>query len=161
MADEQVIKPHGIDVNIAPYAFQHYAKDFYEAYKKHKEGPKFSPARLFLIGRSIELAAKGLLLRQGRTAKDIANISHNLDAACDAGVLSAYGISLTATEEAELKKANEYYARKGFEYFLFNTPGVALDRSGPQIALSGWPGLPDESILEALLNKLLSPSLLY
>ena len=159
MAKDQVIKVGSIDVQITPFAFQHYAKDFYEAYKKHKSGPKFSPARLFLLTRSIELAAKSLHLKQGRTADDLRRVGHDLEAACESGLLLAYGVSLSTSEETELRKANDYYERKGFEYFLFNLPGVPLDRSGPQLAGSGWPNLPDESVLEALLNKLLSPSL--
>ena len=159
MAMATVINPDGIEVKISPFAFQHYAKDFYEAYKKHKGGPKFSPARLFLLTRSIELAAKSLHLGQGCTVIDLRRMSHDLEAACDVSILALYGISLSVDEETELKKANGYYAPKGFEYFLFSLPGVPTERSGPQMALSGWPGLPDESILEALLDKLLSPKL--
>ncbi|MBI2486236.1 MAG: hypothetical protein HYW01_04610 [Deltaproteobacteria bacterium] len=159
MTEYQVIKPVGIDANITPFAFQHYAKDFYEAYEKHKGGPRFSPARLFLLTRSIELAAKALHLGQGRTVSDVLRLDHDLEAACEPEILAAYGISITAAEEVELKKANEYYQRKGFEYFLFRMPGIPVDRSGPQQAASGWLGLPDEGVLESLLGKLLMPRL--
>ena len=157
MSDPHVIEPVGFDARMAPFAFQHYARDFFEAYKKHKGGPKFSPARLFLLTRSIELAAKALHLDQGRTYDDIVALRHDLKAACYPQILAAYGISLEQIEEAELKKANEYYKRKGFEYFLYKHPGVAVDRSGPQQAASGWPALPDEGILESVLGKLLQP----
>ncbi|MGH7802549.1 MAG: hypothetical protein ACREOW_18320 [Thermodesulfobacteriota bacterium] len=160
MTENQVIEGVGvINVGITPFAFQFYAKDFYEAYKNHKTDARFSPARLFLLTRSIELAAKALHLKQGRTANDLLHIDHDLEKACDSSILMAYGISLTANEEEELKKANNYYKNKGFEYFLFNLQGVPLDRSGPQQALSGWRDLPDENTLKALLNKLLSPKL--
>jgi len=76
LSRDQVIKVGGINVHISPYAFQHYAKDFYEAYKKHKRGPKFSPARFFLITRSIELAAKSLHLGRGRTAEYLRKLGH-------------------------------------------------------------------------------------
>lgn len=156
---DQVIRPAGINVNITPFAFQHYAKDFYEAYIKHKGGPKFSPARLFLLARSIELAAKSLHLAHGRELDDIVHMDHNLEAACDPNVLVSFGITQTQVEEIELKKANDYYRCKGFEYFLFKLPGVPMERSGPQQALSGWPRLPDESTLEALLHRLVAPKL--
>lgn len=159
MATHQITGAGGIDANIAPFAFQHYAKDFFEAYRKHKGGAKFSPARFFLLTRSIELAAKGLHLAQGRKFSDISRINHDLEAACEQGILTAYGIALTTAEQAELKKANRYYKGKGFEYFLFKFPGVSVDRSGPQQALSGWPDLPDENVLEALLTRLLAPRL--
>jgi hypothetical protein len=155
MSNPRIIKR----VGTAAFAFQFYARDFFEAYKKHKVGPRFSPARLFLLTRSIELAAKGLHLGQGRTHKDVFALKHDLEATCQPQILATYGISLEPAEEAELKKANEYYKRKGFEYFLYSLPGVPVDRSGPQQALSGWPALPDESILESLLCRLLEPSL--
>lgn len=159
MNNPHVSKPVGFDAITAPFAFQHYARDFFEAYKKHKGGWRFSPARLFLLARSIELAAKGLHLGQGRTHNDVFALKHDLEAACQPQILATYGISLDPAEEVELKKANEYYKRKGFEYFLYKLPGVAEDRSGPQQALSGWPALPDESILESVLAKLLEPRL--
>jgi len=84
---------------------------------------------------------------------------HNLEVACEPRILAAYGITLTSAEQVELKRANKYYKGKGFEYFLFKLPGVSDERSGPQQALSGWPDLPDESVLEALLSKLLTPRL--
>jgi hypothetical protein len=149
----------GINANIAPFAFQHYAKDFFEAYAKHKGGAKFSLARLFLIARSIELAAKSLHLAQGEVLSKIKNMKHDLEAACEQRILAKYEIILTSAEQVELKRANKYYKGKGFEYFLFKFPGVTDDRSGPQQALSGWPDLPDESVLEVLLSKLLTPRL--
>jgi len=155
----QVINVPSTSVSITPFAFQHYAKDFYEAYQKHKGGPKFSPARFFLITRSIELAAKSLHLAAGRTAKDLKELGHDLEAACEGSVLAQFRITLTSTEAEELKKANQYYEGKGFEYFLFKFPGVSMERSGPQQALSGWRGLPDETVLESLLLKLVSPKL--
>jgi hypothetical protein len=154
------IRPSGFYANISPHAFQYYARDFYNAYTNHKGGRKFSPARLFLLSRSIELAAKALHLAQGSAAKKLSHINHDLELVCDQQILSAYGITQTYTELFELKKANKYYKGKGFEYFLFRFPGVAIERTGPQQALSGWPDLPEESILEGLLDRLLTPKLL-
>lgn len=156
---DQVINVPSANLSITPFAFQHYAKDFYEAYTKHKAGPKFSPARFFLLTRSIELAAKSLHLAAGRSADDVIDLGHDLEAACEAGALEHFGITLIPAETVELQKANQYYKAKGFEYFLFKFPGVPMERSGPQQALSGWPGLPDESVLESLLIKLVTPKL--
>jgi hypothetical protein len=157
---DQVISVPSITVNITPFGFQFYAKDFFEAYTKHKSSQKYSPARLFLLTHSIELAAKSLHLAQGRCLADILRLGHDLEAVCDPDILAPFGISLTQAEEVELKKANDYYKGKGFEYFLFKFRGVPMERSGPQQALSAWPGLPDESILESLLVKLVAPNLL-
>ncbi len=159
MTVHQITNVGGIDANITPFAFQHYAKDFFEAYKKHKGVTKFSPARLFLIARSIELALKSLHLAQGEAPSKIKKIDHDLEVACEKRILDAYGITLTSAEQMELKRANKYYKGKGFEYFLFRFPGVSLERSGPQQAASGWRDLPDESVLEGLCIKLLTPNL--
>ena len=86
-------------------------------------------------------------------------LDHDLEAACEASVFAHFGITLIAAEMLELRKANKYYKGKGFEYFLFKFSGVKMERSGPQQALFGWPGLPDESVLESILNKLLTPKL--
>jgi hypothetical protein len=156
---DQVIEVPGESLGITPFAFQHYAKDFLAAYSNHKPGPKFSPARFFLLTRSIELAAKSLHLAQGRVLGDVLALQHDLEAACAPKVLEAYGITVTASEAMELGKANRYYKGKGFEYFLFKFPGVPMERSGPQQALSGWPDLPDEGVLEGLVTRLLAPKL--
>lgn len=74
-------------------------------------------------------------------------------------VLTRFSVSLTEEETVEFEKANKYCKGKGFEHFLFKLPGVAMERSGPQQALSGWPELPDESVLEVLLIKLVAPEL--
>src|SRR5580658_504835 len=95
-----------------PYAFQHYAKDFYEAYKKHKSNQRFSPARFFLLTRSIELAGKAL--HAGNGFRNFRKLGHGLKAACKAGVLAKYAITLTSAEQAELRKADRYYKVKGF-----------------------------------------------
>ena len=92
----------------------------------------------------------------GSIARDLHQINHDLLYACPPSVLAAQGITLTPKEQTELRKANEYYSNKGFEYFFFQLRGVPEDRSGPQAALSGWPNCPDESTLEAVLEKLLA-----
>ncbi len=177
--------------NNDPFAFQWYAKDFYEAYKKHKGGSRFSPARLFLLSRSIELAAKALHLgktvRRSKsdpdiyplpdpkkkplsandpsnwqmrwlTSDDLRKIGHDLEKACNAEILEQYGINISETEKTELKKANKFYKGKGFEYYWFKFPGISEeDRSGSELSASGWKELPDENILEGLIEKLILP----
>jgi len=155
----QRVRPIGFDANLSPFAFQHYAKDFYAAYTNHKHGPTFSPARFFLLARSIELAAKALHVAQGCEPRALFQMDHDLEAACEPAVLSAYSVSLSAAEQEELRKANRYYEGKGFEYFWFDLPGVPIARAGAQQALSGWPDLPEEALLESLLQKLLTPRL--
>lgn len=159
MKTNQVINPQGFNANITAFAFQYWARDFFEAYKSHKTTAKFSPARFYLICRSLELAFKSLHLAKGRKAKDLYRLGHDLEKAADVNILKDYGISLTIVEGTELKKANDYYKNKGFEYFLFNasTFGVLEDRSGAQMALSGYPNLPNEGVMRTLAEKVLKP----
>ena len=154
MTTPQQINTEGLNANITPFAFQHYAKDFLGAFKSHKSDVKFSPARLFLVCRSIELAAKSLNLIAGRSLEKLKTMSHDLEKACDASVLCQNNINLTAQEKDELRKANAYYKGKGFEYFIFKHPTVALESAGPELAAQGWPSLPDEVILEQIANRL-------
>jgi hypothetical protein len=148
-----------VDANIRPFAFQYYARDFYEAYKKHKSGPRFSPARYFLLSRSIELAAKSLHLADGKPAEELGNVNHNLESACDTTILNQFGISLNSQQLTELKKANDYYQHKGFEYYLYKSgdwKGSDFGSSGPEKTLQGWPDLPDLNTLESIFEMLLS-----
>ena len=158
----QIINAPTINVNITPFAFQFWAKDFYGAYKAyHTNTARFSPARFYLLSRSLELALKALHLEAGATVKRLRQLGHDLEKACDAQMLAGYQIQITPDEQSELSKANAYYKHKGFEYFLFRTPslGVPEERSGPQLAATGYPNLPEESSLESLLQKLLEPKL--
>ena len=148
-----------IEVNLSPFAFQWYAKDFYKAYQKVKGGPAFSPARLTLLAQAVELAAKSLHVHQGKRNDDLRKIGHSLIKACDVSILGVYGITLTLAEQAELKKMSDLNEVKAFEYFWFRSPGVTPELAGIMHAVKGRKGLPDESVVEELLTKLLAPRL--
>ena len=165
-----------IHLNLSPFAFQWYAKDFYEAYQKVKGGAKFSPARLTLLAQAVELAGKSLHVQQGKRDADLRKIGHDLIRVCDAVILGAYGLTLTADEAKELKKMNDLNKAKAFEYFWFEPPNsarrkpkkqkrphtappVTPELHGIMHALTGRKGLPDESVVEGLLIKLLAPKL--
>jgi hypothetical protein len=145
-----------IHVNLSPFAFQWYAKDFYEAYKKVKGEARFSPARLTLLAQAVELAAKSLHVHQGKRDADLRKIAHDLVKACDSAILGVYGITLTATE---LKKMSELNEAKAFEYFWFRSPGSTPELAGVMHALTGRRGLPEESVVEGLLIRLLVPQM--
>ena len=148
-----------IQVNLSPFAFQWYAKDFYEAYKKVKGGARFSPARLTLLAQAVELAAKSLHVHQGKRDADLRKIGHDLVKACDAAILGVYGITVTADEAIELKKISDLNEAKAFEYFWFRSPGHSAELTGLLHAVTGRKGLPDESVVEGLLIKLLAPTM--
>jgi hypothetical protein len=150
-----------IQFNLSPGAFQWYAMDFYEAYKTYKkvqESP-FSPARLTLLAQAVELAAKSLHVHQGKRDADLRKIAHDLVKACDSTILGEYGITLTADEATELKKMSELNKAKAFEYFWFKLPGFTPERAGVMHAVTGRKSLPNESVVEGLLIKLLAPTL--
>jgi len=148
-----------IEVNLSPFAFQWYAKDFHEAYQKVKGGPAFSPARLTLLAQAVELAAKSLHVHQGERDDDLRKLGHSLIKACDAAILAIYGITLSLVEQTELKKMSELNEVKAYEYFWFRAPGLTPELAGVMHAVTGRKGLPDESVVEELLIKLLAPTL--
>ena len=154
------VKVPAIQINLSPFAFQWYANDFYEAYQKVKGGPAFSPARLTLLAQAVELAAKSLHVDQGKRDADLRRqLGHSLIKACDAAILGVYGITFTLAEQTELKKMSELNEAKAFEYFWFRFPGATPEKTGVMHAVTGRKGLPDESIIEELLIKLLAPKL--
>jgi hypothetical protein len=153
-----------IHINLSPFAFQWYAKDFFEAYRAYKQKGQegetgFSPARLTLLAQAIELAAKSLHVHQGKRDADLRKIGHDLVKACGPPILAVYGITLTEDEATELKKMSALHEAKAFEYFWFDWPGYTPELAGVMHALAGQKDLPlpDESVMEELLTKFLAP----
>ena len=160
MAESQTISAPFLEVNLTPLAFRLYAKDYYDAYKSYIPEQSFSRAKYFLLCISIELAAKTLHVDQGKDHKDLLKIGHNLKRACKKNILEIYNLSLNSKEIDELTKANTYYSTKGFEYFIFKHPEIDdPNRAGGQLAMEGYPDLPNLDILEGILTKLLSADL--
>jgi hypothetical protein len=83
----------------------------------------------------------------------------NLVRAWDSTILSKYGITLTAHEATELTKMSVLHDAKAFEYFWFGRRGDTPELKGLMHTLIGRPGLPDESVVEGLLIRLLDPKL--
>jgi hypothetical protein len=148
-----------LHVNLSPFGFQWYAKDFYEAYEKVKGKSTYSPARLTLLAHAIELAAKSLHVHQGKRNADLLKIGHSLTKACDPAVLSLYGITVTAEETSELQKMSDLNEAKALGYFWFRSPHYTPELAGVMHAVTGRPGLPEETVLEGLAVKLLAPQL--
>jgi len=160
MPESQIISPPLIKVDLNPLGFRLYAKDYYEAYKSYSPEQKFSRAKYFLLCISIELATKTLHVDRGSKHDDLIKIGHNLLKACDEEILNLYNLSITSQELEELTKANTYYSTKGFEYFIFKHPDFDdPNTTGGQLAMQGYPNLPDLNILETILNKLLAAEL--
>lgn len=145
-------------VDLTTSSFGHYAKDYFAAYTAYQPPVRFSPARFFLLCRSIELAAKGLHFAAHGSVERLLKLGHRLAAACDAVVLRQHGVTLTTEQRAELSNADRYYAGKGFEYLIFKERGTKEPVSQLRIALKGWPGLPDEAVLQSVLQLLLPPA---
>ena len=121
----------------------------------------FSPARLHLLSHAIELAAKSLHVAKGRAAKDLRNIGHDLLAACSPAILADFKLQMTAAEVDSCARQTST-TRQGLRLLLVAVARVRQARRapiGPQLALSGWPGLPNEPVLAGLLEKLLTPDL--
>lgn len=159
--EAQTITAPLLTFNSSPLGSRLIAEDYYEAYKSYTPLRGFSRAKYFLACITIELAAKTLHVDQGKQYDDLVKIGHNLIRSCDPSILSAYGVVITHTEELELKKANEYYAARGFEYYHFKHPDISdPNRAGPILVLSGYPNRPDLNVLETIINKLIEAELI-
>lgn len=115
-----ISKAQPIHFNVSPTGFLVYATDFLNAYESYKSDIKFSPASYYLVCRSLELSMKSFLLAKGITRQEIKNeYGHDLQKilrkAKELGINTTSPIS--ETQEEQIVKANDWYARKGFEYF--------------------------------------------
>jgi hypothetical protein len=147
-----VITPATATVNISPIGFHHYASEFAASARQSQAGlgGTFSPVPYYLYCRSLELVLKAFLLAKGVPKDDLKRRSLNHD--LSRILLRARGhgldttISFAAHWEDEIRKANSYYASKGFEYFDV----IAAARGYPQLpALDAL-----NEIVTALLERL-------
>ena len=147
-----VITPATATVNVSPIGFHRYASEFatYARQAQAGLGGTFSPVPYYLYCRSLELVLKAFLLAKGVAKDDLKgrNLGHDLWK----NLLKARGLGLEQTIpfaahwEDEIRKANSYYASKGFEYFDV----IAAARGYPQLpALDAL-----NEIVTALLERL-------
>lgn len=111
-----------IHINVSPTGFLFYATDFLNAHESYKSDNPFSPVSYYLVCRSLELSMKSFLLAKGMTRQEIKNTKkygHDLKKilrkAKELGINTISPIS--DTQEEQIVQANNWYARKGFEYF--------------------------------------------
>ena len=142
-----VVKVQTIDVKESPLGFHRYASDVLRAADVFESGDGSSPVPYFLHCRVIELALKAFLLAKGFPKKDLkGKLGHNLEKALNSAVRN--GLQSEVTIEPKhvdvIKKANAYYADKGFEYFELGRVVV------------GSKGLPYLKILADVSSRLVS-----
>jgi hypothetical protein len=141
------IKVPPIVLHISPLGFHRYASEFLRATKDCKLNDGFSPVPYYLICRSLELALKAFLLAKGVPEKKLRkDLSHDLEKVLKKAMTMGLDkiLSVTPQHEEELKKANTYYASKGFEYFKVIR------------AMTGYRDLPDISVLSDLASLLVT-----
>ncbi len=134
-----VIKAPPMVLHISPLGFHRYASEFLRAAQGFKINDGFSPVPYYLICRSMELSLKAFLLAKGFPKRRLKerNLGHDLEKilkkAISMGLDKFFSLSPQHTEE--IRKANKYYASKGFEYFEVIK------------AMTGYRNLPDISVL--------------
>lgn len=107
-------------ISMGPTGFVVYARDFLNAYKFYKIDKPFSPAKYYLVCRSVELSLKSYLsLKKVDIDKLKRNYGHDLSKiykkAVELGITEV--VDINHEEAVEIEKANKWYCRKGFEYF--------------------------------------------
>jgi hypothetical protein len=141
-----VINVNPIVVYISPMGFHRYASEFLSAASGLKAEATFSPVPYYLICRSIELSLKSYLLAKGIPQKKLKkrDLGHDLVKVLHKAQSMGIGsiVQVTQHQEMEIKKANKYYAFKGFEYFQVVR------------AATGYRDRPDLSVLHELASVL-------
>ncbi len=106
---------------VSPLFFVNYAEDFLEASNSHFSLKPFSPVKYYLVCHSIELSLKAYLLLSGVSKNDIRkrslghNLSNILEKCEELGIENI--VQISNAQKIMLKELNEWYSRKGFEYF--------------------------------------------
>lgn len=144
----------------SPLMFQWYAKDYFRCYKETQDEQPFSPARWSLLAQALELAAKALHVTPGSRDDDLRHLGHSLMKACDPLILSSWQIELSGDEMDSLESLSKLHSARAFGYFWFNVPDKALHCSVELAsiwhAIRGRPGLPDESLIRGVVERLLA-----
>jgi hypothetical protein len=114
------VKVKTAHIDIGPTGFIVYAKDYLEGYKAYNPEMPFSPAKYYLVCRSVELALKSYLsLKKIKIEMIKYKLGHdlikNLNRAKELNINRV--VEISSAEEIEIEKANSWYNRKGFEYF--------------------------------------------
>lgn len=115
-----VLKVENIEVHVDGYWLRHYATDFLAAAESFEvPSNRFSPVPYYLICHSIELSLKSFLFSAGYKRKDRKKLNHDLEKALNAAEDRGLGehIEISEDERESLKKANNLYSKKEFEYF--------------------------------------------
>lgn len=135
--------------NFSPAAFRRWANQFYQC-RQSFQCPDFSPVPYFLLCRAIELQFKAVHLEQlkadhpgHQTQYDVKKLfNHKLIKSYEA--LPAAHRTLSREQLKLLKKADEIYKGKGFEY-------VNVDHAG-----LGFSNFPDLSDLDELAKAIMT-----
>jgi len=118
---DYILKAESAHYFVSPYFFIKYAEDFFEASSAHDSSIKFSPVKYYLVCHSIELSLKAFLLLKGVSKSDIRsrslghNLSNILEKCLSLGLEEI--VQITDPQKSMLTELNEWYSRKGFEYF--------------------------------------------
>ena len=143
-----VIKTKPVLLYISPLGFHRYESEFFRVAQDFKSNDGFSPVPYYLICRSVELALKAFLLAKGVPEEKLRRktLGHDLEKVLNKAISMGLDkvVSISPQHKMELRKANNYYASKGFEYFEVIR------------AVTGYQNLPDFSALSDFALLLLS-----
>lgn len=133
---KNIVIPGTSEINLSPIGFFRYAKEFYSASESYKPGDGFSPVRYYLYCHSLELLFKAYLLTHGVT-KDLLKskkYGHNLSTVLSESKKLGIGniLKISKEEEQNVELANDYYNKKGFEYF-YVVPAVTGYKDLPEL----------------------------
>jgi len=134
-------------MKMTPIGLHRFAQEYLSIVKIPEKETPFSPVPYFLVCRSIELSLKAFLcvknipmselMKKGKYGHDLETLFNN---AKDLGIDRC--VPFAKNIEKEIRKANEYYNNKEFEYY------EALR------GMKGYTELPDLLILKGFADEL-------
>lgn len=142
------IRVAGVTARISPIGLHIYAKDFLQAaVSLDVASTPFSPVRGYLLAHAVELGLKAFLSAKGTSLEELAKkYGHSLKKLlCEAESLGmTANVPFTAKHVDEIRRANEYYDEKVFEY-----PAL------PE-AVKGYRRMPDLEVLRSAAELLVT-----
>lgn len=149
MSESYKMVVESLKINISPYGFLKYSKDFFKAAETIYPEKDFTPVPYFLYSKSIELSLKSFLLTKDDFNKNILKkkYGHNLEKLINKGIEYDLLPILEISEEEKnlLSEITTLYnvTNKSFEYF--NATEAAM----------GYNNFPDLAKVREISKKLL------
>jgi hypothetical protein len=141
---DHVLKPETAHFNLSSYGWAKFCQHAHAMAAGYPDGDATRGPKLYFYSLAIELGLKAAIFAKSplpATKSELRDLGHNLIALLDR-FEQDWSIAALGTEErAHVNRVNDYFRRKGLEYFT----GEML-----MAIMNGWRDLPDPQALEGV-----------